>query len=105
MSAKMSPSKASATKASPVLDVDAWVKDAVADKGCNTCAHKAASETINQLLKAMIRNRAYAVPLREIHKKLKEVHPDYTVGFWGFRAHMYECVRKLYKRARGKDHA
>ena len=84
-------------------DLDAWAGDLVPKSGCKTCAHEEASETIRNLLKAIIRANALHITLRQIHQKLHEVHQDYAVGYYGFRAHLRDHEGELYRQARGKE--
>jgi len=83
-------------------ELDAWAKSMEPSNGCHTCANPGAADTIRSLLQAVERNGAAHITLRQIHRKVREIRPDYTVGYWGFRSHLYEHERELYERARGK---
>lgn len=82
-------------------DLDVWAKSIEPSIGCKTCSHAAATETIRSLLKAMVRNKATHITLKQLHRKVCEIHEDYPVGYWGFRSHLYDHERKLYDKARG----
>ena len=84
-------------------DLDAWAGALAPKSGCKTCAHEEASETIRSLLRAIIRASAQHITLRQIHQKLHEVHQDYSVGYYGFRAHLRDHESDLYRQARGKE--
>ena len=82
--------------------LDDWVKT-VKTTGCKTCRNKPATETIRQLLNAMIRQRASHITLRDILAKTKAIHENYAIGTSGLRTHLNVCEKKLYRKARGYD--
>jgi hypothetical protein len=82
-------------------DLNAWAKSIEPSVGCKTCSHAAAAETTRRLLRAMARNKATHITLRQLHRKVCQLHEDYLVGYWGFRAHLYDHERDLYDKARG----
>ncbi len=84
-------------------NLDAWAGTLEPKSGCKTCAHEEATETIRSLLRAIIRANAQHITLRQIHQKLHEVHQDYSVGYYGFRAHLRDHEGDLYRQARGKE--
>ena len=84
-------------------DLDSWAKSVKPSVGCNTCSHDAAANTVRGLLEAMARNKATHITLKQLHRKVCEMHEDYSVGYWGFRAHLYDHERVLYEKARGAN--
>lgn len=92
--------RASAKKST--VNLDSWAKSLEPSTGCHTCGNQEAAEVIRSLLEAIERNKASHITLRQIHRKVKEICPDYSVGYWGFRSHLYEHERDLYERAKGK---
>lgn len=48
----------------------------------------------------MVNRGSHNVTLKKFHAKVKEIHPDYPIKFWGFRDHLYECEKELYASAR-----
>lgn len=81
-------------------DLDAWIQSSQPTTRCHTCNKAEVAETIRRLLRAMIRNKASTITLKELHRKTKAVHKDYTTGFWGFRDHLYDCEGDLYRKAK-----
>lgn len=84
------------------LNLDDWVQSVETSVGCHTCAHEKAARVIRGILESIARNKATHITLRQIHKKVKAVCPDYSIGYWGFRSHLYEHEQELYSRAKGK---
>ena len=95
-------SKQATTKETPIADEDLslWVDSAVPALGCHTCKHTSASGTLQRLLKAMAARGTHTVTLRQLHAKLREVHGDYKIGYWGFRDHLRFCEKDLYAEAK-----
>jgi len=84
-------------------DFDDWIKIMMSSKGCTTCRHKPAAETIRQLLRAMIKHGATHITLLDIATKTQATHKTYTIGVSGLRTHLNICEKKLYRKARGYD--
>lgn len=84
------------------VSLDTWAQSVERSSSCHTCSNKEASDVIREILEAMDRNNASHITLRQIHRKVRELCPNYTVGYWGFRSHLYEHERDLYARAKGK---
>ncbi len=95
-------SKKTTSKETPPADedLDSWVDSAVPSIGCHTCKHTGASGTLQRLLKAMANRGSHTVTLRQLHSKLREVHGDYRIGYWGFRDHLRFCEKDLYAAAK-----
>lgn len=81
-------------------DLDSWVDSAVPALGCHTCKHTGAAGTLQRLLRAMAKRGSHTVTLRQLHAKLREVHGDYKIGYWGFRDHLRFCEKDLYAAAK-----
>ena len=80
--------------------LDDWAQSVPPPNNCRTCAAGSIAETLRRLLTALTRNKIRHVTIRQLHKKLRDVHPDYIIGYWGFRDHLYQCERELYDKMR-----
>ncbi len=91
------------------VNLDDWTQGFKANQssvrfsaGRHTCGNTKAVAAVRQILEAMARTRARQITLKQIHRKVQEMVPDYHVGFWGFKTHLYDHEIDLYNAARGK---
>ena len=107
---KRAPSKKTTAKrasAKPKPDAenefDSWA-EALAPKttACSVCREAESAATVERMLDAMARKRAYRVTVSTIHATLLKKHPDSEIGQRGLERHLRSCVRSLYWKARGR---
>jgi hypothetical protein len=101
--ATVEPPQTQASHDALVHEFDAWAEaQRHQNRGCGACSNTAVAETVEALLQAMIRKRAYKVSVNEIHRMIVERHPTTSVGTRTLERHLRECVRETYNRARGR---
>ena len=97
---KAAPSK----KAAASSEFDNWAANQKRKTGCSCCSHDPAKATIDALLEAAIRNRAYKFAIHDLLAVVNKKHPDADIGQRGLERHLRICVRSLNNRARGRRH-
>ena len=83
-------------------EADVWVKDRGPTKdGCAYCRSDV-RESLQALLRAMARNRAFKVTIRELHALVKAKHKGVPDKLRAIEKHLRNCDRDLYDQARGR---
>lgn len=78
--------------------IDDWIRSVEPTTGCRTCNHTKATVTIKALMTGIAKAGATHITLKQLHRKVCEMHPDYTVGYWGLRSHVRDHESDLYKQ-------
>lgn len=107
---KKSVKKKTATKSAPKRatttsenEFDAWAEALSPNTSCcSVCREPDSAKTVEKMLEAMVRKRAYRVKIADIHATLLKKHSDSEIGQRGLERHLRSCVRSLYFKARGR---
>jgi hypothetical protein len=89
------------------VDLDSWATKESEEKrtektACKSC-RSPFRDTIQSLLKAMIRAKAHNIGRKAVYAKLKKMHPDYPNRYKSFENHLYSHEAELWAQAMGRD--
>lgn len=102
VSGKAKTATPSAVASDVLQEFDQWAERQRRSTGCCICRCPNSAQTVDALLRAMVRKRAFKVTVHEIHRVVSERHTDLVIGQRSLERHLLTCVRGLYDQARGR---
>lgn len=81
--------------------LDSWVEQELKKTKCTTCRGPF-KEKLQEILKTIIKHKAFKITKRQMFEKLKEECPDYDVHYKTFEVHVCFHEAALWNQAKGR---